>query len=320
MGKTLLVGSGPMAIDYAKVLKALNVEMVVVGRGKESATQFEEATGISVHIGGVESWLGQSMPVPAQAIVVVGERWLGEVSLMLIEHGLKAILVEKPGGSTAIEIKEINRQAKKHCARVNVAYNRRFYASVKKAQEIILEDGGVSSFNFEFTEWSHVIESLEKEDGVKEQWFLHNSTHVIDMAFFLCGKPKEFSHYTAGGLSWHPSGSVYAGAGISEKGALFSYQANWEAPGRWGVEVLTKKHRLIFRPLEKLQIQKVGSVQIESFAIDDALDKTYKPGLYRQVEAFINGENEMLCTLEEQCHNLEIYGKMANSLNKKVYL
>ena len=42
-------------------------------------------------------------------------------------------------------------------------------------KEIIAEDNGVTSFNFEFTEWSHEIEKLEKAPGVKENWFLANS-------------------------------------------------------------------------------------------------------------------------------------------------
>lgn len=315
MNKILLVGAGPMAVAYANVLKALNVDMVVVGRGEDSAKRFEEATDITVCCGGIENWLLHNKNVPAQAIVAVGEKWLGKVSLMLIDHGVKSLLVEKPGGATSNEVEIVSQRAKEHDAKVFVAYNRRFYASVNKAREIIFEDGGVSSFNFEFTEWSHVIRDLQKEEGVKEQWFLHNSTHVIDLAFYLGGKPIEMSCYTAGGLDWHPSASVYAGAGKSEKGALFSYQANWEAPGRWGVEVLTKRNRLIFRPLESLQVQKIGSVQTELVSIDDNFDKIYKAGLYKQTESFIYHRNETICTIEEQCEKIKIYEKMRKTNN-----
>jgi len=43
--KILLVGAGNMAREYAKVLKAQKVPFVVVGRGTNSARDFENTTG-----------------------------------------------------------------------------------------------------------------------------------------------------------------------------------------------------------------------------------------------------------------------------------
>lgn len=307
----LLIGSGPMAVEYAKALKALNVTPVTVGRGAASAEKFTAETGLPASRGGIESWLREHKDNhPDRAIVTVGEKWLGVVTLQLIEHGFKEILVEKPGGHDADEIRAVATAAKKSGANVLVGYNRRFYASVVQAQRIIADDGGVTSFNFEFTEWGHVIAGIPKEEGVKEEWFLSNSTHLIDLAFYLGGKPQELSAFSSGSLAWHPLAAVFAGAGRSENGALFSYQANWAAPGRWGLEVLTSKHRLIFRPVEKLQIQKIGSVAIEPVEIDDTLDKDYKPGLYDQTRAFLNREAGRLPTIHDQVEMLDWYQRI----------
>jgi predicted dehydrogenase len=312
MSDMLLVGAGPMAIEYAKVLRSLSVDTTVVGRGAGSAADFKEATGVEVHEGGIEAWLALNAVLPSHAIIAVGEKSIGSSALLLIKHGVKNLLVEKPGGATIDEIRQVREMAGQCGAQVFVGYNRRFYASVMKSRDIISEDGGVTSFNFEFTEWSHVVKDLKKETGVKEHWFLHNSTHVIDLAFNLGGKPRDIACYTGGGIDWHPAASIFSGAGVSDRNALFSYQANWEAPGRWGVEVLTKKHRLIFRPLEKLQIQKVGSVAIEFLEIDDPLDRDYKPGLFRQVQAFVRGAEGELCSIQEQADMMAVYYKMSN--------
>ena len=43
---------------------------------------------------------------------------------------------------------------------------------------------------------------------------------------------------------------------------------------------MTRQRRFIFRPLEKLQVQKLASVAIEELPLDDRLDKEFKPGLY----------------------------------------
>jgi hypothetical protein len=63
------------------------------------------------------------------------------------------------------------------------------------------------------------------------------------------GTPVELATFTAGAFAWHPAASAFAGAGRTDRDVLFSYHSNWAAPGRWGLEVLTSKHRLIFRPL-----------------------------------------------------------------------
>jgi predicted dehydrogenase len=303
-----LIGAGPMAIDYHKVLNDLEVPFTVVGRGESSAKLFFEKTGVKPIVGGLKAFLLDNPKPCSHAIVAVGVEKLAETTMELLEYGIKNILVEKPAGLNKEEIGSVAKLTKEKNANVYVAYNRRFYASVLKAKEIIEADGGVTSFNFEFTEWAHEIQNLKKAPGVKENWFLANSTHVVDLAFYLGGKPKEISNYTSGSLKWHPSSSVFAGAGISKTKALFSYQANWESAGRWSVEMLTKEHRLIFRPMEKLQIQKRGSIQIDYVKeIDYTSDEQYKPGLYLQTEVFLKGLKKGLCNILEQALNTNYY-------------
>ena len=309
----LLIGTGPMAIEYGKVLKGLKKKIVAVGLDENSTKDFNEAIKIKAALGGISNWLKKNKNYPKKAIIVVNENLLGKVAIELLKHGFKSVLVEKPGGRDPEEIKKVAKMAKKKKAKVFVGYNRRFYASTKKAEEIIKKDGGITSFNFEFTEWAFKIGPFKKALEVKEVWYYHNSTHVIDLAFWLGGAPKNICAYVTGKLSWHPAGSIFAGAGATQNGALFSYQANWEAPGRWSVEMLTQKHRLIFRPMEKLQMQKIGSVQVDEVKISDAIDLKYKAGLYGQVEAYLSDKKGRLCTIEEQVESLKTYRKILGS-------
>lgn len=308
----LLVGTGYMAKEYAKVLKAQKVNFTVVGRSQKSANLFKNEMSIDAVFGGIEKWLEYN-PVPQKAIVVTTEDQLGVVTRNLINSGCKTILVEKPGGLNANDIKKVADLAKRKKSNVYVGYNRRFYASTQKALEIIKKEG-VKSFIFDFTERSYVIEKLPQSDKIKNNWFLQNSTHVIDMAFFLGGKPTKITTYNQGGLKWQPVSSIYAGAGISDRKALFSYHANWESAGCWSIEIMTSKNKLILRPLEKLQIQKYGSMTIGDYPLDDKLDIEFKPGLYRQVKAFLKNPKRLL-TIEEQVKHLETYAKI-NGHNK----
>jgi hypothetical protein len=177
---------------------------------------------------------------------------------------------------------------------------------------MIESDGGLRAVYFEFTEWAHVIAPLKKAEGVKENWFLANSTHVADLAFHFAGLPKNWKTYTAGGTNWHPAASRFVGSGITENGIFFNYGADWEAPGRWGVELLTANRRLILRPMEQLRVQVKGSVAIEEVQPSDKLDIEFKPGLYEQVRSWVINEKQNACSLEHQLNAIPFYEQMAN--------
>jgi len=311
--KILLVGAGYMAMEYAKVLKSLKKSFLVVGRSEESALDFEKATGVSAAAGGIENWLKQENHLGARllsqlraAIIATNEDQLGLSARLLIQRGVKSILLEKPGGLNRTDLEKTKKLATEKKVEIFVAFNRRFYASTFKAQEIIKKDGEATSFKFDFTERSNLIEKSDKSVAVKREWLLANSSHVIDLAFFLGGKPKKINSYKTGKLNWHPNGSIYAGSGISQSGALFSYHANWESAGRWEIEIMTPKHKLIFKPLEQLQIQKIGSMAVKELPINDKLDMEFKPGLYRLVKSFLTDQKN-LPTIAEQMENLKYY-------------
>lgn len=318
----LLVGSGYMATEYAKVLSDLNRNFVVVGRGEQSAQNFEQKiSGSSVHRGGLDKFLLMNDNLlPSYAIIAVNVEQLTPTCISLLKNGVKNILLEKPGGIKAKEFKLLREVANKKNASISIAYNRRFYASTRFAKKYIEENGGVISFYFEFTEWLHIFENMGRLSEVLPYLFLTNSTHVIDLAFFLGGKPKKITCYNKiDPLTCKGYNAIFSGAGISENGALFSYQADWLAPGRWGVEIMTRNYRLIFRPLEKLQIQKMRTTQVDFVDIDYTLDVNYKPGLYLETKAFLehNEDFKDLCSLEEQISNLSIYQKMSNNIKIK---
>lgn len=306
-----LIGSGGMAVDYAKVLNSLAVTTTVIGRGSASAKIFTKKVELPVVVGGLDAYIQTKPKIPSSAIIAVGVEELAGTLRSLLDYGVLHILVEKPGVLTKEELVRMATLAKAKSARVQIAYNRRYYASTLRALELIEEDGSVMSMHFEFTEWGHEIRDLKKAEGVKDAWFLANSTHVVDLAFYLAGAPSEINTYTAGSLDWHQSSAIFAGAGRTNTGAVFSYQANWDAPGRWGLEVITSNYRIIFRPMESLQIMRKGSVNIEPVELDDRLDKEFKPGLYEQTRRFLGGERQGSCTLEDQLSLWDTYCRMA---------
>ena len=100
-------------------------------------------------------------------------------------------------------------------------------------KELIIRDGGIQSAYFEFTERSYEIEELETSSSIKKRWLLANSTHVIDLAFYLIGLPQDgqWSAWSNGKLDWHPSAARFHGAGQTIYNIPFAYYADWESPG-----------------------------------------------------------------------------------------
>lgn len=318
----MIVGCGNIGMEYCKVVKAQGKNPLVIGRGEKKAREFEKEMGVRVIAGGLETALQNMSSVPEYAIAAVDVVNLSSVTVSLLNAGVKNVLVEKPAGLSREEIQSICQASNYAKAKVYIAYNRRFYASTKRALQIIEEDGKrVSSVNFEFTEWSNIISKLDVPDRVKQCTLLGNSSHVIDLAFFFAGHPKEISAYVGGGLPWHSNGSVYAGAGYTDKGVMFSYNANWNAPGRWAVEVLTERHRLYFKPMEKLSVQNLNSVKVEEAIIDDSKDIAFKPGFYEEVFAFLNNQkDERLISAEEHLKNITYYEIIAGLDSNSVHI
>lgn len=310
MANIWIIGAGGIAIEYSKVLKALNKDFITIGRGHEKAVSYYEATGVKAVEDGLDAYIQTKPNIAEYAIVAVNVEYLASTTISLMKCGVKNIFCEKPGFNDPSELEEVAKVAKETGTKVYYAYNRRFFASVLKAEEIIKEDGGLTSMNFEFTEWGHVIANTEHPAAVKKNWMTANSSHVIDLAFFEGGAPKQMNSFCSGELSWHKP-SNFAGAGITEKGVLFNYQANWDAPGRWAVELLTSQHRIYLKPMEQLQLQDKGSVKVYPVDIDDHLDKEFKPGFYLETKAFLEGDTERLCSIGQQCtHVINIYNKI----------
>lgn len=305
-----IIGAGTIAQEYAKVLQALNKQYQIIGRGEEKARQVEEALGCKVITGGLDSFLSSNPVLPEAAIVATNLGSLAPNTMTLVKFGVKRILCEKPGFLFPEECEQVAKVANNNNAEVFLAYNRRFFASVLEAERIIAEDGGLKSFNFEFTEWGHVIAKYNKPQDELSNWFYANSTHVVDLAFFLGGTPVEMINYSKDEADWHKPIN-FAGAGRTDKDVLFNYQANWDAPGRWAVELLTSQHRIYLKPMEQLQLQDKGSVKVYPVEIDDYLDKVFKPGFYLETKAFLEGDYKRLCSIQQQIsHVRQIYNRI----------
>lgn len=309
----LIVGAGDIASAYAAVLADLELPYEVCCVSEASARGFAARHNVPCHAGGLEAFCASGAADRfSHAILALPIPTLPAATKQLLAAGVEQLLIEKPAGLDHAVVREladsVGVEAARH--RCHIAYNRRYFASIIAARQAIAEDGGATSFSFEFTELSDRLRTADIPADLLRHWEYANSTHVIDTAFHLAGVPEKLWSIKSGSLDFHPDAARYAGAGVTGDGVPFTYLADWDAPGRWGIEINTRYRKLILRPMERLGVQARNSFEIVPMTIDDDLDRRFKPGFYRQTQAFLQGlDNAHLLSLQAQADQLGLFAR-----------
>lgn len=295
----LIVGAGEIAKEYAKILKDFGIHVTIVCRDSDKAATLK-SNEIQAFGGGCEAFLKDTKQNFDFAINAVTVENLFKVNTLLLESNrVKKILTEKPGALSLNEFDILSGLTSKLNIPIYIAYNRRYFASTLKLKEILTNEKSTSAF-FEFTEWFWKINSANYSQEVLNEWFIANSSHVVDLAFFLGDGVSSLSSLSK---KSNPASIIcdqYVGHGAFNSGSIFSYIADWASAGRWKIEFSTKEGRYMLCPLEKLFFQKRGTLEYLEIPIDNSLDLKYKPGFYRQVQDFLEDKPLALKTIIEQ--------------------
>ena len=308
----LLVGAGKMADDYLKVLQRLGVDTTVICQSSESASKFEQRNKHAAIFGGLESYLSTKKQLPPNAIVAVNIEKIFSATIALLEAGVSNILIEKPAALKSDEIRRLAAVASEKGARLYVGYNRRFYASIEEVRRLVVQEGGVLSCAFDFTEATNRFDPFSYPYEVREHWGLANSTHILDLIFHIIGPPKTLECSVHGALDWHHSGGIFVGSGISTKEVPFSYHSDWLGPGRWRAEFVLRTRKLLLQPIEILQESTHQSFDLKKVRLDYTNDEKFKPGILNQVRAFLGSKvsESSLCSISEHAKNFAFYERV----------
>ena len=275
----LIIGSGYIALEYVKALKKLKIKNIEILSNSENSFDNKLLSKYKIISGGFGKKI-QLIEKKDLTIIATPINLLVKAATLAIKSGQENILIEKPGSLYKTDLILLEKLIKKQ--KVRIAYNRLFYPNFQKLKILSKSDGGITSCKFDFTEWIHTIPFGKYKKEVYSRWGISNSLHVISMAMELIGMPKKITTSQHGNLKWHPTGSIFVGNGISEKNIPFSYHANWEGAGRWGIEVVTKKNIYRLSPLEKLFVLKKGTTEWKEIQIKNIFPKI-KMGLAEEI-------------------------------------
>jgi len=281
----LLVGAGTIASQYAKALDSMGItDVTVVSNAEEKVNKLCSEFNFKSSSGGFEKNL-PNISEKDLVIIATPIHLLMSCLDSAIDSGQNNILVEKPGSLYSDQL--ITATQKYGSKKIRIGYNRLLYPNLHLLKELVKKEGGITSCTFTFTEWVHKINFEKYTDDVYKRWGIANPLHVISIVVDLIGMPKEISPYQYGSLPWHPSGSIFVGSGLSQNDIPFSYHADWNSNGRWGIEVMTKENRYKLVPLEELHVSPKGTINSEKISFQKAFPDV-KQGLAEEITVMLD--------------------------------
>ena len=284
-----VVGYGVMGRQYVAALRALGVRSVrVCARSASTLQELRGAADVEALSGGVESL--NSRPRPSElGIVATPIPSLIPAAKRLAWLGFRRLLIEKPVALRSGDIERLTHELAQEGVEAWCAYNRAAYPSLQELRAWAEREGGITSCTYDFTERIKPEWPQRFPLDVLARWGIANSMHVISMAHALIGAPRTWQVHRTGQLSWHPSGSVFVGSGISERGMAFAYHADWGSAGRWAVEAHTAAASYRLCPLEQLVRRDRAAADWTEVPVR-VWEPTVKAGLTEQVAAAMSPE------------------------------
>jgi len=223
------------------------------------------------------------------------------------------LFIEKPAGLIQSETKSLTILADEYSTANMVGYNRRYYSIFHSGIDIINKYGNLLGVSVEGHERFWKIENIELPKILLDNWIYANSTHTIDLLRLFGGGIKSFSSYSKS--IKRLNNDQFVAAMEFDSGALGTYTSHWFSPGGWNVKLYGVGVTVIFKPLEKGIW--LDNNFVEHSIIPDEVDIKFKPGFYRQIQAF--GElirNDKLnwpgINLENALITMELAKKLSN--------
>lgn len=281
-----IIGAGNIAVEHLKVIRNID-DLSVVGITSRTRTKAETLSA-EFNIPSVYDSIGELVDQcqPDALLVLVSAKEIFSVTRDIIPLKFP-LFIEKPPGLSPDETQFLADLCKRHTVMNMVGYNRRFYSVFHKGLDVVRRHGKLLGVAVEGHErfWN-IAGKVDKT--LQSSWILANSTHTIDLLRFFGGDICCISAVKNSHLE--KNGDQFAAVMEFKNGALGNYIAHWYSPGGWSVRLFGEGVTVEFRPLEK-GVWMDTSFREKKITPDD-VDLNYKPGFFRQMQAFAHMAKE----------------------------
>lgn len=293
MIKVVIIGAGYMAREHAGAISNIRGVGIVgaMSRNKRRVQSFCNEFKIGVCAATVTELYEKTH---ADALIIAVNELSSPTVVLEALNFPWTILAEKPISIELEEVQQIEKKCKDLKRKLFVAMNRRHYGSTIAANELLINDNNNRVVEIHDQENTLAAHASGSPKEVVSNWMVANSIHLVDYFSIFCrGKLSELNLIE----KINPKKPFLTMATLRfESGDLGIYTAFWNAPGPWSVKITTQKQLLEMRPLEGLE-QQIFPEKFKNKITLPAIDKEYKPGIYRQAE-------QLIAATKLQCHSL----------------
>jgi predicted dehydrogenase len=221
---------------------------------------------------------------PDAVVIAVSHLETVGVTESVLEAGVPC-LVEKPVGLSSVIAGKMADLAEQKNAINMVAVNRRFIGSIQRAMLQLLQLGPLRGIHVVANEpIARLRRERTRDERVLDQRMISNGIHYIDLMRCLAGDVVSVQGF--GRRVMEPNGEHFAVALEFEGGTIGTFSAHWSSPsGIWlrlyGDGASVEFPRL--GPGGSMLLDDGARITIGA----DAWDQRFKPGLYRQMVAFL---------------------------------
>ena len=281
-----IIGAGYISQEHLKVIQAMDgVNAVgITSRTNSKAEYLAKIYSIEKVYDNIKDLINKCKP--DALMILVSANQIFEVTKNMIPTNIP-LFVENPPGLIPVETKILADLAEKHGTKTMVGFNRRYYSIFHKGIELINQNGGLLGLTVEGHERFWKIAGRNISNEIQENWIFANSTHTIDLLRFFGGDIKTISSLSKR-IKEKTVDQIVASMEFNSD-ALGTYTSHWFSPGGWSSTLYGEGISIKFKPLEKGLC--IDTDFNENEISPDEVDIKYKPGFFRQMEAFVNMVN-----------------------------
>lgn len=303
-----VIGAGNIAQNHLEVLSDLREARVTTLVDSDLRVLEETGArfGVSKRLRSYESLLEGDRP--DAVFVLVSVLQVAGVAESFIRSGIPTFL-EKPPGLYTSQTRALANLAREVGTPAMVGVNRRFYSTLLKGRELILESGPVRSVTVDAHEdIQRVRENPKFPEEVLKRWSAANGIHALDLLRFFGGDVSSVQpmHHTVEG----PMPDCCSALLTFEDGAVGRACMDWFAPGGHRVEV--RGDGVVFTSsLGAVGTFKRRGEQAEKIE-GNAFDRRYKPGFHQQDRTFLRWVRDggvlpfPACSLDDAVKTMEM--------------
>ena len=294
-----LIGAGPIALEYAKVLKKFSKKTHVSSVLTKSKKNYYRIKKILPNIEKIDTIEKLYIKYkPKLVIVAVNELAILNVYKKILKFDW-VIFFEKPLGLNYFEAKKIvSKLSNNVIKKTFVAYNRRNFESILKIKKIVKNFKKPISLIVNDQQSPKALKLLGYHKKIIQNLNYVNSIHLIDLILFISRgqiinikkifKDKNFVLCKI----------------LFTSGDYVIYFSRWDIPGRMSLSLNLKKKNILIKPIEKINGKDYVKINHRKF----------KPGFYNQINNliyFINKKKiKNLTTIKEAMKSVELVKKI----------